>query len=128
MFADLDNFKSVNDTRGHAEGDRALTQVAMLLQENLRSSDLVARYGGDEFVLLLADADLCGAELVAGRIQRVVAGWFRDKHLACGVSIGYAEVPPGGWNLEQVLQSADRLLYQSKAERTSNGIRNVELA
>ena len=127
MFADLDNFKTVNDTRGHAEGDRVLVQVAARLQETMRASDLIARYGGDEFVLLLADVDLAEAEVIAARIQSAIDEWFRTNTLACGISIGFGEVPPGEWNLARVLQSVDRLLYESKAERSGVGIRCVEL-
>lgn len=117
MFADLDRFKSVNDTLGHAEGDRVLTKVAALLQEAVRSSDLIARYGGDEFVMLLSDANLSDVDNIAARIQKIVESWFGGSNLGCGISIGYAEVPPGDWNLDRVLLSADHLLYQSKAER-----------
>lgn len=125
MFADLDNFKTVNDTHGHVEGDRVLAHVAATLQETIRSSDLIARYGGDEFVLLLADTDLAEAQQIAARIQAAVGEWFRANGLGCGISIGFGEVPQGEWNLARVLQSVDRLLYQSKAER--GGIRRVQL-
>jgi diguanylate cyclase (GGDEF)-like protein len=117
MFADLDNFKSINDTRGHAEGDRTLEQVAALLIESVRGSDLIARYGGDEFVLLLPGASAGEAKLISDRIQNAVGAWFRDKDLPCGISVGYAEMPPGKHNLDEILQSVDKLLYQSKAQR-----------
>lgn len=128
LFADLDNFKTVNDRNGHAEGDRVLAQVAATLQHCVRSTDLVARYGGDEFVLLLADASIIEAETIAARIQHGVGDWFADNDLACGISIGLAEVPTGEWSLTRVLQAVDRLLYEAKAERTMNGVRRVELA
>ncbi|MES2353498.1 MAG: GGDEF domain-containing protein [Pseudomonadota bacterium] len=128
MFADLDNFKTVNDTYGHAEGDRALTVVATLLQQAVRSSDLIARYGGDEFVLLLADANPVEADVIAKRIQHKIENWFCGETLPCGISIGFAEVSSNNWNLEKVLQSVDQLLYQSKAERAGKGLRGVGLA
>lgn len=127
MFADLDNFKTVNDSRGHAEGDRVLVQVAATLQQSMRSSDLIARYGGDEFVLLLADVELVEAQVIAVRIQSAIDDWFLVNTLACGISIGFGEVPPGEWNLSRVLQSVDRLLYESKAQRGGSAIRRVEL-
>ena len=127
MFADLDNFKTVNDSRGHAEGDRVLVQVAATLQQSMRSSDLIARYGGDEFVLLLADVELVEAQVIAVRIQSAIDDWFLANTLACGISIGFGEVPPGEWNLSRVLQSVDRLLYESKAQRGGSAIRRVEL-
>nr|MBA2690789.1 GGDEF domain-containing protein [Burkholderiales bacterium] len=127
MFADLDNFKMVNDTKGHAEGDRVLVQIATTLRECLRSSDLVARYGGDEFVLLLPEITLGEAAHIARRIQTAVHDWFVDNALSCGISIGFTAVPPAESDLEKVLATVDHLLYRSKAERAGNGIRQVEL-
>ena len=119
VFADLDNFKTVNDTLGHAEGDRVLAQVAALLKESLRVSDLIARYGGDEFVVLLADVDATEAESIVARMQGTIESWFRDNRFRCGISIGFAAASTADWDLKQVLQSVDRLLYQSKALRNS---------
>jgi diguanylate cyclase (GGDEF)-like protein len=121
VFADLDNFKTVNDTFGHAEGDRVLAQVATLLKQSLRANDLLARYGGDEFVVLLADVDTAEAESIVARMQATVEAWFRDSRFRCGISIGFAPASAADWDLEQVLQSVDRLLYQSKALRVSGG-------
>ncbi len=119
VFADLDNFKTVNDTFGHAEGDKVLAQVAALLKQSLRANDLIARYGGDEFVVLLADVDTAEAESIVARTQTTIESWFRDSRFRCGISIGFAAASTADWDLEQVLQSVDRLLYQSKALRNS---------
>lgn len=118
MFADLDHFKTVNDRHGHAEGDRVLVKVADLLVESMRSSDLVARYGGDEFVLLLTDTDLAAAHNIAQRIQTIIEDWMRSNQLMCGISIGVSEAPPGDLNLADVLHSVDRLLYDAKHRRS----------
>lgn len=119
IMADLDNFKHVNDTRGHAEGDRVLREVATLLITTLRPNDLIARYGGDEFVAVLADVELPEAHSIAGRVQTVVEGWFATHAPKCGISIGCATASEEPWNLDTVLQSADRLLYESKSRRES---------
>ncbi len=123
MFADLDHFKSVNDQHGHAEGDRVLVKVADMLMEATRGTDLVARYGGDEFVLLLTDTDLCAAQAVAQRIQVIIESWMRSNDFGCGISIGVSEVPPGEVNLAHVLQSVDRLLYEAKDKRGRQPVR-----
>jgi diguanylate cyclase (GGDEF)-like protein len=121
IMADLDNFKQVNDTRGHAEGDRVLREVASLLGHSLRSNDLIARYGGDEFVAVLADVELCEAQAIAARVQAVIGNWFLSQTFACGISIGCATASSESWNLDAVLQSADRLLYDSKSRRDALG-------
>lgn len=117
MFADLDRFKSVNDQHGHAAGDRVLVQVADLLMASTRSVDMVARYGGDEFVLLLTDTDLAAAQVIAQRIESVIETWMRSNHFTCGISIGVSEAPPGELNLVDVLHSVDCLLYEAKTKR-----------
>jgi diguanylate cyclase (GGDEF)-like protein len=119
VLADLDNFKEVNDTRGHAEGDRVLQQVATMLGRFLRGGDLIARYGGDEFVAVLPDVEPREAQLIISRVQVEIENWFRANQLGCGISIGCAAASTDQWDLDQVLQSADRLLYESKLKRGS---------
>lgn len=128
MFADLDNFKTVNDQFGHTEGDRVLVQVANILTQSTRSSDLVARYGGDEFALLLTDTDVEVAHAVATRIQLSIDAWMRSNAFACGISIGVSEVPPGDVVLANVLQSVDRLLYSAKHKRAGKAKVTTDLA
>jgi diguanylate cyclase (GGDEF)-like protein len=119
VLADLDNFKQVNDTRGHAEGDRVLQEVATMLGRSLRACDLIARYGGDEFVAVLPDVEPREAQQIILRVQSEIENWFRDNQLGCGISIGCGTASSDQWDLDQVLQSADRLLYESKLKRGS---------
>jgi diguanylate cyclase (GGDEF)-like protein len=122
VLADLDNFKQVNDTRGHAEGDRVLQNVATMLGRSLRSGDLIARYGGDEFVAVLPDVEPREAQVIVSRVQQEIESWFRDNQLGCGISIGCGTASTDYWDLDEVLQSADRLLYESKLKRGSLGV------
>jgi diguanylate cyclase (GGDEF)-like protein len=126
VFADLDNFKWVNDTYGHPEGDRVLVKVATIIQSSLRADDLVSRYGGDEFVVLLADVDLEKAQLIVQRIQASVAQWFQENSMVCGISVGFEIAAMHDKNLDQVMQSVDRQLYQSKAQL--NALRSGRLS
>lgn len=121
ILIDIDFFKNLNDTRGHAAADRALRSVAGCLREVAqRSTDLAARYGGDEFVLVLPDTDAEGALAMAGRIQRMVDGLemanFGSKiGQAITVSQGVATSCPdskGDW--DRLMLEADQALYRAK--------------
>lgn len=118
VIADADHFKRVNDQHGHAAGDVALQQLAGLLRSSLRAQDLVARWGGEEFVLLLPETDSHGAALVAEAIRRRIA----EEPLALGeivlpvtLSFGLAE-HRADRSLEGTLAHADAALYRAKAE------------
>ncbi|MEW6078071.1 MAG: GGDEF domain-containing protein [Thermodesulfobacteriota bacterium] len=117
MFADLDNFKEVNDKLGHAFGDEVLRFFARLTDEWLRKSDIVARYGGDEFVFMLADMDLAGAEEVALRLQREFLRWADERDVRVGVSFGVAAVPEGKADLNRLLKHVDAALYEAKSRK-----------
>lgn len=117
LFVDLDRFKAVNDTYGHAAGDELLRQVAERLCLCVRASDTVARVGGDEFVILLPEvAEEDGAEVVAAKIRRGLAEPFVvDGHAVdIGVSIGIAHYPTDGLDMPTLLQQADEGLYRAK--------------
>jgi len=119
VFADLDHFKNVNDNHGHAEGDRVLAMVGSLLKKTLRDQDLVARYGGDEFLVLLADVELNEAQEILSRVQATIEAWFKANNLGCGISMGFATAPHDEWNLDKVLHTVDSMLYHSKAKRNA---------
>lgn len=117
ILVDLDNFKRLNDTWGHLEGDRFLVKVAALMKESLREIDMASRYGGEEFAFLLPDTPHAGAFVVAERLRtRIEAYFLRRKGVGVAtVSGGIASFPDDGQDLETLLQRADEALYRSKA-------------
>ena len=118
MFLDLDRFKEVNDSLGHAEGDALLVQVATRLRKLTRDTDTICRLGGDEFVLLLPGTGQPGAVRIASKLlfafgqPFVVAG----HHLRITVSVGVALYPHDGANFNELLKNADTALYRAKHE------------
>lgn len=122
MFADMDDFKQINDRHGHAVGDLVLRRFARILQHSIRSHDIAARYGGDEFVLILLDIDLGSAEQVARRIQRSVTAWARENALGCSVTFGLAAAPRHGDSLPVLLETIDEALYRGKRRAERGGV------
>jgi diguanylate cyclase (GGDEF)-like protein/PAS domain S-box-containing protein len=117
LLFDLDHFKRINDTHGHATGDLVLRQVAAACREVLRSGDLVARLGGEEFAVLLTGADAAEAEVVAERLRAAIASLeisVRGRRIPVTASIGIALSGPGLEDLEACLAAADRALYRAK--------------
>lgn len=130
MFVDLDGFKQVNDQLGHSAGDRALVTVAKRLSLVLRSGDMAARFGGDEFIVLISDVrSPTVIDDVASRIQIVMAEEleFGDKRLAVGASIGVSEYPADGASAEELLVKADAAMYAAKASAQFACVRYQEL-
>lgn len=115
MFVDIDDFKRINDTLGHAEGDRALIQVSDLIVSALRADDLVARFGGDEFAVLLPDALLGDARVVADRLLVAMAEASISTGAGgrLGLSVGLVEVD-GDTDRETTLSHADAAMYRAK--------------
>jgi diguanylate cyclase (GGDEF)-like protein len=118
LLFDLDNFKKLNDTRGHLEGDKVLIKTAALVKENLREMDVPARYGGEEFAVILPDTPRTGAFVVADRIRRHIEQRFKRSRKSAAVTIsgGVACFPEDAATPEELIQKADQGLYRSKAE------------
>lgn len=115
VFCDVDKFKSINDTYGHQIGDEVLCAVARVLTSAGRATDFVARYGGDEFVLLLPDAGLGGADVVIGRVREIVRE-HPPGPVPFSVSLGAALVDPHEpQTFEQVMMAADAEMYRDKS-------------
>jgi diguanylate cyclase (GGDEF)-like protein len=126
MFADLDGFKGINDAMGHHVGDTVLRKIAGLINSSIRDSDVAARYGGDEFVVIMPDTGLSQATQVAERLQEAVGQWARSGNIALSLSIGMGEAPSHGNELEQLLQRVDSAMYLNKQARARGGIRCVD--
>jgi diguanylate cyclase (GGDEF)-like protein len=122
LFADLDKFKAINDELGHAVGDRVLKQFAEIIQRATRSHDVAARFGGDEFILLLEGTSLAEAGRVARRIQDSVVKWTHDNAIDFSVSFGLGEAPTHGENFAGLLEQVDRAMYHSKTNRSGDGL------
>jgi diguanylate cyclase (GGDEF)-like protein len=117
IMLDLDHFKRINDTHGHTCGDQVLKAVASVLKEGVRDSDIVARWGGEEFIILLPETALAEALMLAVRLRAAIAGLrviCPGKTLTITASFGVAERHIRQLKLEALIAEADRLMYQAK--------------
>ena len=131
MMMDVDGFKTVNDRLGHGVGNELLKEVANLLRFAVRVGDEPFRFGGDEFVLLLSDADGAGALIVAQRIQdiyRSMGQTLRGTDVEVSFSIGIAVFPDDGSSPQDLLQRADEALLQAKRTGPAKVVRYAERA
>lgn len=120
LMIDIEQLKSVNDTYGHEAGNRAVRLVADALERLTRMTDIVGRYGGDEFVVMLTEANRTVAEEVAQRIRNVVFSTTLEvdvKMVRVKAAVGVASFPDDGNALAPILAAADRALYKDKHER-----------
>jgi diguanylate cyclase (GGDEF)-like protein/PAS domain S-box-containing protein len=117
LLLDLDDLKCINDRFGHLTGNRALNRLARVMKEHCRGTETAARYGGDEFAILLLDADCERAQNVAERISSCLRQ--QTDSPALSVSIGFSVYPADGNSASELLEAADKRLYQSKKSRNS---------
>lgn len=115
LFADVDGFKAYNDRLGHLVGDEILKEVAQILRSNVRAADVVVRYGGDEFVVLMPETDQEEAQLVTERIERALRIWnmspnIKDVRLSLSMGLKTANAD----NVDTIVEEADREMYSKK--------------
>jgi diguanylate cyclase (GGDEF)-like protein len=109
LMLDIDNFKNYNDSQGHPAGDVLLKDAAKVFKNSVRPSDVICRYGGEEFIIILPQTDKIAAKIVAERL-RVQVGLY----LPATVSIGIASLPEDAQDISALIEKADKALYQAK--------------
>lgn len=117
IMADIDHFKAVNDTHGHQAGDFILGIVAKIFKENFRKTDILCRYGGEEFLAILPSTDLIGASMAAEKLREAVAAYqyvFNNTTIPVSISLGLAEVDIAMESGETAIARADAALYHAK--------------
>ncbi len=117
FLMDLDRFKDINDTFGHSAGDRALVWITEKMRESLRDDDHLGRYGGDEFVAVLPNADHERARHVAQRLEQTIRQAALRERAYPTLTIGVASAPEDGWTAGELIARADERLYAAKHQR-----------
>tara|TARA_R110001592_G_scaffold200902_8_gene449894 strand:- start:2732 stop:3592 length:861 start_codon:yes stop_codon:yes gene_type:complete len=120
LFIDLDKFKIINDTKGHAFGDQVLVEVSLRLKQSIRNSDTVARIGGDEFVILLENMiDKSNVDSVIKTIMDTISRPFKinDEKLTVSCSIGVSIYPDDGITTDSLIATADKAMYNNKHKK-----------
>jgi len=112
IFLDLDNFKKVNDIYGHKKGDEVLKEVANLLKTHFRKYDIVARFGGDEFMVIVRNRNKGEIENVLRKLQERIEEIFKNFEIS--VSYGIAVAPDDGTDIDKLITLADRRMYKMK--------------
>ena len=122
IFLDLDNFKQVNDLYGHKKGDEVLKEVAQLLKTHFRKYDIVARFGGDEFMVVVRNRTKGEVENILKKLQERIEEIF--KNFAISVSYGIAVAPDDGTDIDKLITMADRRMYKMKEKHKAKKLDN----
>jgi len=124
LFFDIDHFKNCNDTHGHLVGDEILIKLSKTIQTNLRDEDLFARWGGEEFVILLENININKAPNIAEKVRQLVENTEFTKNIKITISIGITEIKAND-TLESLMLRADELLYRAKEEGRNRCISDI---
>jgi len=120
LYADIDNFKWINDTFGHVEGDKVLMEVAHILKNNYRASDIIGRIGGDEFVIIPVGTSKDSVNIITERFHKILAlhnkKEKRNYNISISVGIAYYD-PESPCSLDDLLNKADRAMYEDKMRK-----------
>ena len=120
FFIDIDRLKWINDTFGHLEGDQALIALANILKVTFRSSDIITRYSGDEFLANAIEAKREGADIIAKRLQENIDAYNKKEKLPCKISVGFGIEyydPEEHRSIYELITRADKLMYKQKQEK-----------
>jgi len=120
IFLDLDNFKQVNDLYGHKKGDEVLKEVAQLLKTHFRKYDIVARFGGDEFMVVVRNRTKGEVEDILKKLQERIEEIFKNFEIS--VSYGIAVAPDDGTDIDKLITLADRRMYQMKEKHKAKNL------
>ena len=125
FFADLDGMKQINDTLGHEDGDKALIEAASVFREAFRSSDIIARMGGDEFAILAIDTEEINPVIIINRLQNRIDAHNKqaDRKYMLSISTGYSIYDPENKSsIDELMASADKMMYEQKKNRKSHPV------
>ena len=120
IYGDLDNLKEINDNYGHKEGDQALMDISHILKENFRESDIIARIGGDEFVILAMNDIENSAEILTKRFEKILNNhdFQKKRPHTLSMSLGIVNFDPQNpRSMDDLLAQADKMMYASKQQR-----------
>jgi diguanylate cyclase (GGDEF)-like protein len=123
VMVDLDRFKKINDTYGHDAGDRALKTISQFFQKNIRDIDAIGRYGGEEFVMLIPDADKKAAFCLAERLRKELAKVKLEDLPPITISLGIATYPSDGTDIEELIKKADAAMYEAKRKGRNRAVK-----